>query len=101
MLSFLRGKSGELRAGYQCAATLGRWSARKDRTTGVWTVEAEAGEVHPVWIEYKSGLDAFLCFGNGVRWRWRKAEILNRDNAIIFQVSGEPEKNERQVICES
>ena len=92
MLSFLRGKSGELRAGYQCAATLGKWSARKDRTTGVWTVEAKAEEVHPVWIKYTGGLAASLCFGNGVRWRWRNAEILNHDGAILFQVSGEPEK---------
>jgi hypothetical protein len=95
MLGFLRGRSGELRAGYQCAAKLGKWSARKDRTTGVWTVEAKAESVHPVWIEYTGGLEASLCFGNGVRWRWRKAEILNRDGTFLFQVSGEPEKNGR------
>ncbi len=88
MLAILRGKSGELRAGYQQAAQLGRWTARRDADGG-WTVEAKPEHIHNYWIAYDS-LEALLQVGT-VRWRWRSVEILDRD-AMLFRVTGESEK---------
>ena len=87
-LGFLRGKSGELRAGYQQAATLGQWSATRD-SDGGWTVEAKVEQVHDYWIDYQP-LDCVLQVGTS-RWRWRGIEMLNRD-VMMFRVTGEAEK---------
>jgi len=87
-LKFLRGKSGELRAGYQQAAVLGRWSATRD-SDGGWTVEAQPEHVHDFWITYQP-LDCVLQVGTD-RWRWREVEILDKA-AMSFRLVGEAEK---------
>jgi hypothetical protein len=88
-LGFLRGKSGELRAGYQQAAALGPWKATRDGDGG-WTVEAKAVHVHDYWISYQP-LTCVLNVGIDGRWRWCGVEMLNRD-AMTFRVTGEAEK---------
>ncbi len=50
MLGFLRGRSGEFRVGYQLAARLGNWSARRAKD-GHFALDAEAVEVNSYWIE--------------------------------------------------
>ena len=90
-LGFLRGKSGELRAGYHSAAKLGRWTAYKG-ADGSWAVEAPASDINPFWIKRGESLRASLRVGVD-RWSWRKVEMLSRENgAVSFRLSGEIDK---------
>lgn len=89
MLGFLRGKGGELRAGYQCAAKLGAWAARKG-SDGYWHVDAQPLDVNAHWIKYKP-LDMTLVVG-GRRWSWSGVDVLQPGGLLIITTKGEPKK---------
>ena len=89
-LSFLRGKTGELRAGYHIVARLGRWKAHKG-TDEAWTVEAPAEDVNSYRLNH-SKLQAVLRIGID-EWKWRSVELISNGNdSISFRLSGDIEK---------
>jgi hypothetical protein len=76
MLKFLRGKSGEIRFGYQTAAKLGRWSMRWNGAG--YVLDAEPKEVNEFWIKRKP-LSIRLTFGRSEVWRFSDVvKIRNR-----------------------
>jgi hypothetical protein len=91
MLGFIRGKGGELRAGYQCAAKLGAWTARKD-SQGNFQVDAQALEVNSHWIKYQP-LELRLFIGqNRKKWIWLDVRVSEPGGLLAIATKGEPEK---------
>jgi hypothetical protein len=89
MLKFLRGKSGEIRSGYQTAAKLGRWSMRWNGAC--YVLEAEPDEVNGFWIKRKP-LSIRLTFGRSEVWRFSDVELLENKESLTLLVKGEREK---------
>jgi hypothetical protein len=91
MLGFIRGKGGELRAGYQCAAKLGAWTARKD-SGGNFVVDAQALEVNSHWIKYRP-LELKLLIGRGRKsWSWPDVQVSEPGGLLAIATKGEPQK---------
>jgi hypothetical protein len=79
MLGFLRGKSGELRVGYQRAARLGKWSARRN-DGGNFILDAEAVETDAYWLG-KMPIVAHLWVG-AHRWVFHAESLSNSGGRI-------------------
>jgi len=92
VLGFLRGNTGELRAGYQCAAKLGPWTARKN-SAGYFVVEGEALEVDSYWIAHRP-LELRLFMGKSpARWTWTNVDVQSNGNKLLLIVTNsKPEK---------
>ncbi|MHC4194218.1 MAG: hypothetical protein ACYSP9_08615 [Planctomycetota bacterium] len=78
MLNFLRGKSGELRVGYQVAARLAEWSARRDGDSFI--LDAAAVDIDSYWLA-KTPIVAHLQVG-GHRWVF-SAELLSNSGGRV------------------
>lgn len=88
MLKFLRGKSGEIRFGYQTAAKLGPWSMRWNGSS--YVLEAEPKEVNDFWIMRKP-LSVRLTVGRSDVWSYPSVELLNKEKMTLL-VTGERQK---------
>ena len=84
MLGFLRGKSGELRVGYQVAARLGKWSARREKG-GPFIMDAEAVETNAYWLK-KWPVVAHLMVGKR-RWTFDAESLSNSGGRIQAQLN--------------
>ena len=84
MLGFLRGKSGELRVGYQVAARLGDWSARRAATRECFSLDAEAVSTDAYWIS-KTPAVAHLWMG-AHRWVFDVESVSNSGDRITAQL---------------
>lgn len=89
MLGFLRGKSGELRAGYQSAARIGPWTATKS-SSGNFVVEGEALSVDSYWIKHKP-LELRLFLGS-MYWRWIDVEVQSANGRLLITTKGPRQK---------
>jgi hypothetical protein len=78
VLGFLRGKSGELRVGYQLAARLGKWDARGEG--GRFILDAEAVETDSYWLG-KTPIVAHLWVG-AHRWVFNVESLSNSGGRI-------------------
>ena len=85
MLKFLRGKSGEIRFGYQTAAKLGRWSMRWNGAS--YVLDAEPKEVNDFWIKRKP-LSIRLTVGRSDVWRFSDVELLQNKESLTLLVKG-------------
>ena len=84
MLGFLRGKLGELRVGYQVAARLGKWSARREKG-GPFIMDAEAVETNAYWLERRPVV-AYLYVG-AHRWVFDVESLSNSGGRIQAQLN--------------
>ena len=89
MLKFLRGKSGEIRFGYQTAAKLGRWSMRWNGAS--YVLEAEPEQVNGFWLNRKP-LSVRLTVGRSDVWRFSDVELLQNKESLTLLVKGERDK---------
>jgi len=83
-----KGLSGELRVGYQRAATLGAWSLEPSPPNGA-IVTATIEDADEFWMDHEPK-SLYLALGPSW-WIWKHAEL--RGNQI--HVTGTPETKER------
>ena len=88
MLKFLRGKSGEIRYGYQTAAKLGRWSMKWNGNAYVLNAKPET--VNAFWLN-RTPLSLRLKVGRD-EWRYSGVELYNKGESLTLLVTGEREK---------
>lgn len=86
------GISGELRAGYQVAAWLGRWemAMSDDRLVdGRWTCRAELLARNDYWLEHAQRFA--LCLDVGVvQWCWPEVRVQVGDEQLTIYGLGGP-----------
>ncbi len=84
MLSRVSGVSGEIRAGYQRAAELGKWEMDVHRV-----IRADIVSASNFWLAQKP-LDIRLRVGRRW-WIWRGVDVSNKGSSVRVQVRGDPE----------
>lgn len=93
-----RGETGELRAGYQCAARLGRWSLTQDEAMGDgWTVEGVVVALDRFWLRHGVALTLVLPFSHSA-WEWPVHDVEQTEGGLRIHGSGRPTVTRRRSI---
>lgn len=90
MLGFLRGNGGELRAGYQCAAKLGAWTATKDSRNN-FVVDAETTMLDAYWIKKRPLMLRLYLKGGSIRWKWQGVDVVLNGKRVTVHTNGKRE----------
>lgn len=81
------GHYGELRAGYQLAATLSGWTLRP-LSRGVFEIQGSLQVVSSHWLE--EGPLALVLEVPGKSWRWEGARLSRAADRVTVRVQGRP-----------
>lgn len=80
----MAGAAGELRAGYQVAARLGKWTMDADR------VEAAVEETNDFFLDLPG--DKALWLRMGARyWVWPVVDVVDAGRPLVVRVLGSPQ----------
>lgn len=85
------GTHGELRVGYQPAATLGEWSLDVVPAPPVrsFSVVAQVRATNAYWVLQRP-ITLVLCFGR-FRWVWTEVTPAFENGRVSMRVTGKPE----------